>query len=732
MAALRFLRARTATSLAVTAAVGVSTAWIASSPPSLAASAHARGPAGDPARGPALRGPTKHAPPPGSPVSNPSTTPPVRTTARGLPSAAGAGAPAGTSESPQRPEHLSSRSANLSAREQRGRDGDPHRSHDSNPRAALSSPGIGPTQAKGRAPHGPAPAAEVSQAGEPAAQTLREPAVAGKGPAGPKQGGNGKHAKAAGGKHKVPSGVATRASSPSAGADAGSAPKGAAARLTSAGNATAALPTGSVQAATAAAAPAPSVALVPQIAGVVTQPAGESAQRARGRGAHATAAPAAGAALLSALVTTAATGPAAGAAPTTAVHPAAARTGARTHRSRNPLERIGRRIPLPIPVPDWSKPIIIALLILAVWLGIRASLAGARARRLERQRARLLRDVTAMQTALVPEVPSQLGGLHVSVAYRPAEGPAAGGDFYDLFIPEPGTVAMMLGDVSGHGHEAITHAALTRYTLRAYLQAGLEPRMALALAGRVLADPAGEHYATVAVGLYEAARGTLTYALAGHPPPMLLGLSEQEPVTACSSPPVGWGIPTGRRQTTISLAAGTAVCLFSDGLIEARREGQLLGREHLREILASLGPRPVAEELLAEVRAAAQGVPDDMVACVLSPRVSAHNEQVHIEELEVDATALARAGVRRFLNECSVPPAEITRALRSAADTASAAGTAVLRVTLGPEETSVTVSAAGTPAWQSASAHRGASVEGLQARAPEPMTASGARARAVA
>ena len=225
MAALRFLRARTATSLAVTAAVGVSTAWIASSPPSLAASAHARGPAGDPARGPALRGPTKHAPPPGSPVSNPSTTPPVRTTARGLPSAAGAGAPAGTSESPQRPEHLSSRSANLSAREQRGRDGDPHRSHDSNPRAALSSPGIGPTQAKGRAPHGPAPAAEVSQAGEPAAQTLREPAVAGKGPAGPKQGGNGKHAKAAGGKHKVPSGVATRASSPSAGADAGSAPK---------------------------------------------------------------------------------------------------------------------------------------------------------------------------------------------------------------------------------------------------------------------------------------------------------------------------------------------------------------------------------------------------------------------------------------------------------------------------------------------------------------------------
>jgi hypothetical protein len=366
-----------------------------------------------------------------------------------------------------------------------------------------------------------------------------------------------------------------------------------------------------------------------------------------------------------------------------------------SHASSNPLEKIGRHIPLPIPVPDWSKPIIIALLLLAVWFGIRSRLAALRARRLERQRAALLCDVGAMQAALVPAVPARLGGLAVSVAYRPAEGPAAGGDFYDLFVPEPGKVAMMLGDVAGHGHEALTHAALTRYTLRAYLQAGLEPRAALALAGRVLADPLGERFATVAVGVYDTPSSKLTFALAGHPPPILSGFQAHEPVTVCSSPPIGWGVPTGHRQTTVSLPAGAAACFFSDGLIEARCERELLGRERLREILADLGSRPEAADLLEQVRAAAEGAPDDMVACVLSPEM-ASDGCVHVEELEADAQALVRTDVRRFLEECRVPAPEIVRNIKLASTIADSAGSALLRIELGPTSATVTATAPGS------------------------------------
>jgi hypothetical protein len=381
---------------------------------------------------------------------------------------------------------------------------------------------------------------------------------------------------------------------------------------------------------------------------------------------------------------------------TAAIAPLDARPGA-SASNNNPLDTIGRRIPLLLPVPDWSKPIILALILLAVGLGVRFYLGARRARRLEGQRSRLLADVGTMQAALVPEVPARLGGLEVSVAYRPAEGPAAGGDFYDLFVPAPGKIAVILGDVAGHGHEALTQATLTRYTLRAYLQAGLEPRAALALAGRVLADRSGEHYSTVAAGVYNRHDATLTYALAGHPPPILRGLQTWEPITICSSPPLGCAIPTGRRQSTISLPEGAEVCFFSDGLIEARCSGpeeecELLGRDRLSELLATLGPRPMAEDLLTAVRATAQATPDDMAACILTPQTPACGPQIHVEELEANDWGLSAGHVQRFLQACRLPATEIAQTIELATATAVACGTALLRIELAPTGATATVS----------------------------------------
>ena len=102
--------------------------------------------------------------------------------------------------------------------------------------------------------------------------------------------------------------------------------------------------------------------------------------------------------------------------------------------------------------------------------------------KLEAQRAELLGDIGLLSSALLPAVPERLDGLAVSAAYRPADGPAAGGDFYDVFPLDGDRLGVLLGDVSGHGRDSLTQAALARYTLRTLLAAGHAPGEALARA----------------------------------------------------------------------------------------------------------------------------------------------------------------------------------------------------------------------------------------------------------
>jgi len=376
--------------------------------------------------------------------------------------------------------------------------------------------------------------------------------------------------------------------------------------------------------------------------------------------------------------------------------PSAARTGSTLppgppSKAQDPLSTIGRALPLALPVPDWSKPIILLLLLLAGGLGLRSRLATRRARRLQAVGTALTQDLDSAQAALVPVVAARVGDLSVSVAYSPADGPAAGGDFYDAFGVRGAGVAVILGDASGHGRDALARSALMRYTLRAYVEAGLAPRAALALAGQVLAGETGEEFTTVAVALYEGATGTLTYAVAGHPPPIVLGETDHMPVTACSSPPVGWDQPTGRRQTSLTLPAGARACFFSDGLTESRTDGTMLGRTGLTEILHQLGPDASAAALLERVRDVADEASDDMAACIIGPDPARGAREARVEELELDAGQMGGTQAERFLAACQVPAEEVPEAVMLARRTAAESGAAVLRVQMQPLPAQVTV-----------------------------------------
>jgi len=304
-------------------------------------------------------------------------------------------------------------------------------------------------------------------------------------------------------------------------------------------------------------------------------------------------------------------------------------------------------------------------------------------RRGARRRSDLLNDVGLLQTALLPPVPATVGSVRTSVAYRPSDGPGAGGDFYDALTLPGGRAAFILGDVSGHGRQALERTAFMRYTLRAYLEAGLAPRVALQVAGRVTGKHLGGNFATVVLAVHDPVGGMLTYACAGHPPPIVVGPARPEPVLVASAPPIGLDLRTGLRQTALPLPPGSVICLYTDGLAEARTETGILGRPRLADIVEELDREATAGQLLDRVAAEARIVSDDMATVVFNPTAGVTTGGFRSEALEVDGDDVEGGLAERFLAACEVEPDRIPEAAEQARVLSRGYGGAVLHVRCG-------------------------------------------------
>ncbi len=302
---------------------------------------------------------------------------------------------------------------------------------------------------------------------------------------------------------------------------------------------------------------------------------------------------------------------------------------------------------------------------------------------LQRQRTLLQDDVNLLEQALLPDVLESLGGVGgASVALRPADGPAAGGDFYDALALPGGRGAVILGDITGHGREALARTALVRYTLRAYLQAGLAPRLALQLAGRVLEDELVDgQFATVLVAVHDPGRACSPTPPRATRRPSSRARARRSRWAPRSPPAIGVGLRTGLRQSTVPFASGMVACLFTDGLVEARADGRQLGRDGLADVVGRLGADDGAAAVLEQVRRATDDATDDLTVCVL--RASSATAGVRTEELEVDAAALEGGRARGFLEACGVSGPVADEALRAAWVVAAEWGGAVLRVRCG-------------------------------------------------
>ena len=358
-----------------------------------------------------------------------------------------------------------------------------------------------------------------------------------------------------------------------------------------------------------------------------------------------------------------------------------------------------------VPTPIWIALAVLSLLALA--LGARTLVERRRARALARDREQLIHDVEVLERALLPAVPERVGAVATSVAYRPCNGPAAGGDFYDAFELPDGRAVVLVGDVSGHGPDALESTNSIRSQLHGLLEAGLSPRVAIATVGEHVPVQLAGRFTTVVVAVHDPEAGTLTYAAAGHPPPIIVGPGAEELLSVGASPPIGVGLRTGLRETTVPLPVGSLACFYTDGLVEAKAGGAMIGRRRLTAMVESLGEDDPALTLLERVVADADETFDDMAVCLVRPVSWAHSLASgngalppRVEVLELEAEDVETGFAERFLEACRVPEHEVAPAVGLARAATQTGRRALLEVTIASGVGRARVSAAGseTPA----------------------------------
>ncbi|MFE5812714.1 PP2C family protein-serine/threonine phosphatase [Streptomyces sp. NPDC056479] len=232
--------------------------------------------------------------------------------------------------------------------------------------------------------------------------------------------------------------------------------------------------------------------------------------------------------------------------------------------------------------------------VMLIELARRASIALENARRFEHNR-----DIAeTLQRALLTDLPIT-PGLSLAARYLPAtHGLNIGGDWYDAFRQPDGSLITVVGDVTGHGLHAAVMMSQLRTALRAYAVDGSSPGQLLTRLHLFLHRLRLDLYATAVIARFHPHDRTLTWAAAGHPPPVLRD-PEGQVRTLDAKPGAMLGIPLKQEipDHTEPLPPGSTLALYTDGLVERRAQGIDPGIERLADALGGFGPAELEEDL---------------------------------------------------------------------------------------------------------------------------------------
>lgn len=230
----------------------------------------------------------------------------------------------------------------------------------------------------------------------------------------------------------------------------------------------------------------------------------------------------------------------------------------------------------------------------------------------------------SLQRGLITQILPELTKTDIGTYYASATATAVvGGDFYDAVSLPDNQIALFVGDVSGKGVTATSDAAMAKYSLRALASVNPDPKFVLAGLNKVALQLLIEdRFITLVYTLYDTSTGSMAIGLAGHPYPLLYSattnsikpITEENPAIAIVSKPE---IITN----SIILEADDIVVLYTDGIIELRREGEFFGIDRLGRIIAEYAhqnAQSVADEIISYAKAFSEGnLTDDIVLMVI-------------------------------------------------------------------------------------------------------------------
>jgi serine phosphatase RsbU (regulator of sigma subunit) len=228
-----------------------------------------------------------------------------------------------------------------------------------------------------------------------------------------------------------------------------------------------------------------------------------------------------------------------------------------------------------------------------------------------------------LQHGLLPSPLPHIPGWSIAAMYRPAGAQnEVGGDFYDVF-PVPGGWMLVIGDVTGRGAHAASITALARYTLRTAAVLTDDPLVALRMLNRALLARGDSALCSLAaMTLGEDRFDPVRFAIAGHPPPLLID-GESVTEVAGADPVLGafddaeWGI------SRADLEPGQQIVVITDGITEAQGPDGRFGETRLHaDLRGATNPALAVQRLEGSLHAFTEGHLDDDVAMIAIARAS--------------------------------------------------------------------------------------------------------------